>query len=83
MDYGNDPMKPLFFVHDTSDGMVYSRAQRHGRKWLARHWGDQLDGIGEHSTLEAANRFLIVSFQEMFPEHQCTPRCHANLQDDV
>lgn len=30
--------KPLFIVHDTSDGFIYSQTERRGRKWFARQW---------------------------------------------
>ena len=37
--------KPLSFTHDTADGFICSRVERCGRKWAARHWGDQLNGM--------------------------------------
>jgi hypothetical protein len=67
--------QPLSFVHDTADGFVYSVVERRGRKWIARHWGDQLDGLRECVTVKEANEFVVASFQEMFPEHRCTERC--------
>jgi hypothetical protein len=70
-----DPRKPLFIVHDTGDGFIYSKAERRGRKWFARHWGQQLDGGRECGTMREANEFLAQSFREMFPEHRCTLRC--------
>jgi hypothetical protein len=66
---------PLFNVHDTEDGMIYSRATREGRKWIARHWGPQLDGMRVCRTMREANAYLEESFSEMFPEHRCTERC--------
>lgn len=72
--------KPLVVVHDTVDGMVYSRAIRQGRKWLARHRGSQLDGGRECRTVREANEFLQVAFREMFPEHRCTERCRVNAE---
>ena len=67
--------KPLSFVHDTADGFIFSNVERRGRKWIGRHWGDQLDGMRECSTLREANEYVLCSFQEMFPEHRCTERC--------
>ena len=67
-------------VHDTADGLIYCQAERHGRKWLARHWGDELDGREEFRTLRAANEFVVTSFREMFPEHLCTPKCRKNVR---
>ena len=34
-----DKRKPLFIVHDTGDGFIYSKTERRGRKWFARNWG--------------------------------------------
>jgi anti-sigma factor RsiW len=67
--------KPLSFVHDTADGLIHSKVERRGRKWLARHWGEQLDGMRECATVREANEFVVTSFNEMFPEHRCTARC--------
>src|SRR4051794_8827750 len=39
--------KPLFIRHDTADGFIYSRVERRGSTWLARHWGKQLQGQRE------------------------------------
>jgi hypothetical protein len=70
--------KPLSFVHDTADGFVYSKIERRGREWIARHWGDQLDGIRVCATVREANEYVVASFNEMFPEHRCTERCRMN-----
>src|ERR1051325_870004 len=43
--------KPLYFVHDTADGFIYSKVERRGRKWWGAHWGDQLDGGTECRTM--------------------------------
>ena len=67
--------KALFIVHDTADGFIYSRTERRGRKWIARHWGEQLEGGKECKTLGEANEFLVSAFSQMFPEHRCTERC--------
>ena len=67
--------KCFWFVHDTADGMVHSKVERQRRKWIARHWGDQLDGMRVCASLRDANEYLVTSFQEMFPEHRCTERC--------
>jgi hypothetical protein len=70
--------KPLFIVHDTADGFVYSRAEERRGAWYARHWGKELDGGRDCGTMAEANEFLIQSFSEMFPEHRCTERCQLN-----
>jgi hypothetical protein len=58
--------------------MIYSQATRQGRKWVARHWGPQLDGLRECRTMREANEYLETSFAEMFPEHRCTELCRIN-----
>ena len=67
--------KPLSFAHDTADGFIYSTVERCGRKWIGRHWGDQLDGMRVCATVNEANQYVVGSFNEMFPEHRCTERC--------
>jgi hypothetical protein len=68
--------KRLDFSHDTEDGMIVSEVHRVGRgKWLARHYGPQLDGGKLTKTLREANTYLLESFKLMFPEHVCTLRC--------
>ena len=70
------------FTHDTEDGLVVSEAIRLGRrKWFAHHWGPQLDGGTTTTTLRQANAYLTESFQQMFPEHQCTERCRRNMSN--
>jgi len=66
---------PLFAVHDTIDGLIYSRAELSDGEWSARHWGRELNGGRRCATLEEANEYLFQSFVQMFPEHRCTPRC--------
>ena len=70
--------KPLSFVHDTADGLIYSTVERHDRRWLARHWGEELNGAKECKTMREANEFLVASFAAMFPEHRCTERCRID-----
>ena len=67
--------KPLHFVHDTADGFVYSKVEKRGRKWIGRHWSDELDGVRECCTIREANDYVVASFNAMFPEHRCTERC--------
>ena len=51
--------KCFWFVHDTADGMVHSKVERQRRKWIARHWGDQLDGMRVCASLRDANKSLV------------------------
>jgi len=69
-------IEPYNLVHFTADGPFYSRVTklRTGR-FLARHWGQSLEGGKEFSTLAAAKRYLERTFIQMFPEHVCTERC--------
>jgi hypothetical protein len=73
-----DEQEPLFIVHDTGDGLVYSRAEQKGGKWIARHWGRELNGATECGTMREANDLLVRSFAEMYPEHRCTERCRID-----
>jgi len=66
---------PLSFVHDTADGFIHLKVERRGRKWVARHWGEHLEGMRECASIREANAYSVASFQEMFPEHRCTDRC--------
>lgn len=71
-----DKRKPLFIVHDTADGFVYCQTVKLARgKWLARNWGDQLNGARECRTMREANDHLLTAFREMFPEHGRIERC--------
>lgn len=79
-----DPRDPQShrFTHDTDDGLIVSQVTRLGpKKWLAHHWGPQLDGGRTTRTLREAVVYLIESFQQMFPEHVvCTTRCMSQGQ---
>ena len=73
-----DGCQPRRFIHDTEDGLIVSEVMHAGsRKWVAHHWGPQLDGGRTTRTLREAMDYLTVSFSQMFPEHQCTSRCEA------
>jgi hypothetical protein len=74
-----DSPKPLSFVHDTADGFIHSSVERHGRKWFARHTGEQLEGLRICRTMREANEFVVAAFNQMFPEHRCTARCRAKV----
>lgn len=67
--------KPLSFIHHTADGLINSKVEHRGRKWIARHWGDELDGMRVCATMREANEYAVASFNQMFPEHRCTERC--------
>ena len=67
---------PMSFVHETEDGPIYSHTTPGpGGGWVARHWGRELDGGRTCQTILDANEYLLVSFAEMFPEHECGPGC--------
>ena len=68
--------RPLFIMHDTADGFVYCQTVKLANgKWVARNWGDQLQGARPCKTMREANNHLLLAFNEMFPEHRCTERC--------
>jgi hypothetical protein len=63
--------KPLFIVHDTADGLVYGQTVKlPNGKWLARNWGNELQGTRECKTMREANDHLLTAFREMFLEHR-------------
>ena len=71
-------IEPYNFIHYTSDGPVYSRITKlRTGAFAARHWGRRLDGGREFRTRQGAKAYLIRTFGQMFPEHQCTARCGA------
>ncbi len=69
-------IEPYNFVHYTIDGPFYSRVTklRTGR-FLARHWGQSLEGGKEFRSEQSAKTYLERTFVQLFPEHVCTPRC--------
>ena len=67
-------------VHITEDGPIFgSMHSKADGKWLARHWGRQLDGGRTCDSVEEANAYLMESFRQMFPEHVCSERCREEL----
>jgi hypothetical protein len=63
-------------VHFTEDGLIFGAShERADGKWVARHWGKQLQGMRVCDSVEEANAYLRESFQQMFPEHVCSERC--------
>ena len=70
-----DISKPVYLMHDTADGFIYSRVQREGQKWVERHWGDTIAGRSQVETMQQANEHALAAFSQMFPEHRCTERC--------
>jgi hypothetical protein len=67
-------------VHFTEDGPIFGAShQRPDGKWVARHWGKQLQGGHVCDSLAEANAYLRASFQQMFPEHDCSVRCIEEL----
>lgn len=68
--------KPLRSIHITEDGPIFGAIHcTNDGRWVARHWGRQLDGGRVCGSVEAADEYLTESFQQMFPEHQCTRQC--------
>jgi hypothetical protein len=63
-------------VHITEDGPVFGAIHCGADgKWVARHWGRQLDGGRICDSMEEANAYLMESFRQMFPDHQCSEKC--------
>jgi hypothetical protein len=66
--------------HITEDGPVFGAMHRGADgKWVARHWGRQLDGGRICDSVEGANAYLMESFHQMFPEHVCSGQCWEEL----
>ena len=73
-----DAGKWLRSVHLTEDGPIFGAMHsRADGKWVARHWGKQLDGCQICDSLEEANQYLTESFCQMFPEHLCSEQCRG------
>jgi hypothetical protein len=68
--------KRLRSIHLTVDGSIFGAIHSGADgKWIARHWGSQLDGFKNCDSIEEANAYLMDSFQQMFPEHLCSEEC--------
>lgn len=68
--------RPVSVVHQTEDGPVHLWASPGPEgNWKARIWGQQLGGTQQFRTLAEANRHLIESFSQMFPDHVCSSGC--------
>jgi len=69
-------IEPFNTVHYTQDGPFYSRITRlREGSFYARHWGCQIDGGGLYLDPGDACKYLIDSFAQMFPEHNCVEAC--------
>ena len=69
-------MKRLRSIHITDEGPIFGAVRpAPGGKWVARHWGRDLDGSRTCDSLEEAKAYLMDSFQQMFPEHVCSDQC--------
>lgn len=67
-------------AHFTEDGPIFGAShQRADGKWVARHWGRELQGEQVCDTVGEANAYLKESFRQMFPEHECAERCIEEL----
>ena len=69
-------IEPFNTVHYTKDGLFYSRiTQLRDGSFAAHHWGCQIEGGGRYPDLAAACKYLVDSFAQMFPEHECVEGC--------
>ena len=67
-------------LHITEDGPIFGAMHRRvDGKWLARHWGRQLNGGRTCDSVEDANAYIMESFHQMFPEHRCSEQCREEL----
>ena len=75
-------IEPLNTIHYTLEGPFYSRiTQLRDGSFRARHWGCQIDGGDNYRGLAGARKYLLDSFVQMFPEHECGEACHAHGTD--
>jgi len=71
-------VEPFNTIHYTPEGPFYSRiTQLRDGSFHARHWGCQIDGGDNYLDLDAARTYLLESFVQMFPEHECGKACHG------
>jgi hypothetical protein len=69
-------IEPFNAVHYTQDGPFYSRvSQLRDGSFAARHWGCEIDGGARYADLAGACKYLVDSFVQMFPEHECNKAC--------
>ena len=73
-----DAVKRLRSIHITEDGPLFGAThKRADGKWIARHWGGQLDARRICDSVKEATDYLTESFHQMFPEHVCAGRCRG------
>ena len=72
-------IEPFSYIHYTPAGPFYSRITRlrNGLFW-AHHWGCQVDGRSRYLDLASTRKYLLDSFVQMFPEHECGEACGDN-----
>ncbi len=69
-------IEPFNTIHYTPDGPFYSRiTQLQCGSFWAHHWGCQIEGWGRYPDLASARKYLIDSFVQMYPEHECNDTC--------
>jgi hypothetical protein len=63
-------------THYTPDGLFCSRVtQLQDGSFWAHHWGCQVDVWGRFRDHSDAVSYLLDSFIQMFPKHECSKRC--------
>ena len=71
-----DNRRRLRSIHITEDGPIFGTIRYvAARKWIARHWGGQIDGCRTFESVKEATAYLTESFQQMFPQHACAGSC--------
>ena len=69
-------IEPFNMAHFIQDGLIYSRITQlqDGHFW-AQHWGCEIQGGVRFRELADALTYLLDSFIQMFPEHECSKTC--------
>lgn len=66
----------IHLMHQTVIGPIHLEVtEAGGGRWLARYWGQQLEGRQEFGSFRQAERWLWRCFAELFPEHRCGREC--------
>jgi hypothetical protein len=68
------------FGHQTKAGPIHLEVRRGGSgRWLARYWGEQVEGGREFRSFKEAKGWILRCFQELFPEHRYGRGCSERV----
>jgi anti-sigma factor RsiW len=67
--------EPVDFIHATEVGPVHLLVRQSGDQGWEALMSGQLLHRARIATLDAANELVLRSFEELFPNHECTDQC--------